>query len=133
MSNYPSTPTPRRSQLRVLIADDTPEVRRELRMLLTLAGDIEIVGEAANGLEAIRLSDLLQPDALITDLEMPLMDGYEAVRQIKERQPSCRIVVLTIHNGEAEREKAKQAGADAFLVKGEAMEVILKALFSAEM
>jgi DNA-binding NarL/FixJ family response regulator len=133
MSNYPSTPTPRRSQLRVLIADDTPEVRRELRMLLTLAGDIEIVGEAANGLEAIRLSDLLQPDALITDLEMPLMDGYEAVRQIKERQPSCRIVVLTIHNGEAEREKAKQAGADVFLVKGEAMEVLLKALFGAEM
>jgi len=113
---------------RVLIVDDSPQVRQELRTLLTLAGDIEIVGEAANGLEAIRLAEALQPEVILMDLEMPVMDGYEAARQIKSRWPACRVVALTVHGYEAARQRASQAGVDVFLVKGVSVETLVQAI-----
>jgi len=113
---------------RVLLVDDSPQVRRELRTLLPLAGDIEVVGEAANGLEAIRLAQALQPEVVLMDLEMPVLDGYEATRQIKAGSPSCRVVALTVHGYEAARQKAMQAGADLFLVKGAAVESLVQAI-----
>jgi len=113
---------------RVLIVDDSPQVRQELRTLLTLAGDIEIVGEAADGLEAIRLAEALQPEVILMDLEMPVMDGYEAARQIKSRWPACRVVALTVHGYEAARQKASQAGVDVFLVKGVSVETLVQAI-----
>jgi len=117
----------RRGQ-RVLIVDDSPQVRQELRTLLTLAGDIEIVGEAADGLEAIRLAEALQPEVVLMDLEMPVLDGYEAARQIKSRWPACRVVALTVHGYEAARRKASQAGVDVFLVKGVSVETLVQAI-----
>jgi len=117
----------RRGQ-RVLIVDDSPQVRQELRTLLTLAGDIEIVGEAADGLEAIRLVEALQPEVVLMDLEMPVMDGYEAARQIKSRWPACRVVALTVHGYEAARQKASQSGVDVFLVKGVSVETLVQAI-----
>ena len=117
----------RRGQ-RVLIVDDSPQVRQELRTLLTLAGDIEIVGEAADGLEAIRLAEALQPEVVLMDLEMPVLDGYEAARQIKSRWPACRVVALTVHGYEAARQKASQAGVDVFLVKGASVETLVQAI-----
>ena len=113
---------------RVLIVDDSPQVRQELRTLLTLAGDIEIVGEAADGLEAIRLAEALQPEVVLMDLEMPVLDGYEAARQIKSRWPACRVVALTVHGYEAARRKASQAGVDVFLVKGVSVETLVQAI-----
>jgi DNA-binding NarL/FixJ family response regulator len=113
---------------RVLIADDSSQVRQELRTLLPLAGDIEIVGEAADGREAIRLAQTLQPEVVLMDLEMPVLDGYEATRQIKACSPSCRVVALTVHGYEAARQKAMQAGADVFLVKGAAVESLVQAI-----
>jgi DNA-binding NarL/FixJ family response regulator len=113
---------------RVLIADDNPQVRQELRTLLPLAGDIEIVGEAADGQEAIRLAHVLLPDVVLMDLEMPALDGYEATRQIKAGSPSCRVVALTVHGYEAARQKAMQAGVDLFLVKGAAVESLVQAI-----
>ena len=113
---------------RVLIADDNPQVRRELRTLLPLAGDIEIVGEAADGLEALRLAQALQPEVVLMDLEMPVLDGYEATRQIKASSPSCRVVALTIHGYEAARQKASQSGVDVFLVKGGSVETLVQAI-----
>jgi DNA-binding NarL/FixJ family response regulator len=113
---------------RVLIADDSSQVRQELRTLLPLAGDIEIVGEAADGGEAIRLAQALQPEVILMDLEMPVLDGYEATRQIKACSPSCRVVALTVHGYEAARQKAMQAGADVFLVKGAAVESLVQAI-----
>jgi DNA-binding NarL/FixJ family response regulator len=115
---------------RVLIVDDSPQVRQELRTLLPLAGDIEIVGEAADGLEAIRLAQALQPEVVLIDLEMPVLDGYEATRQIKAGSPSCRVVALTVHGYEAARQKAMQAGADLFLVKGAALESLIQAILA---
>ena len=113
---------------RVLIADDNPQVRRELRTLLPLAGDIEIVGEAADGLQAIRLAQALQPEVVLLDLEMPVLDGYEATRQIKALSPSCRVVALTVHGDESARQKAMQAGADLFLVKGVSVKALVGAV-----
>jgi len=113
---------------RVLIADDNPQVRQELRTLLPLAGDIEIVGEAADGQEALRLAQALQPEVVLMDLEMPVLDGYEATRQIKASSPSCRVVALTVHGYEGARQKARQSGVDAFLVKGGSVETLVQAI-----
>lgn len=113
---------------RVLIVDDSPRVRQELRTLLPLAGEIEIVGEAADGQEAILLVQALRPDVVLMDLEMPVLDGYEATRQIKAGSPFCRVVALTVHGYEEVRQKAMQAGADLFLVKGAEVESLVQAI-----
>jgi DNA-binding NarL/FixJ family response regulator len=117
-----------RPMWRVLIVDDSPRVRQELRTLLPLAGDIEIVGQAADGQEAIRLAMALQPDVVLMDLEMPVLDGYEATRQIKASSPSCRVVALTVHGYEAAWQKASQSGVDVFLVKGVSVETLVQAI-----
>ena len=125
-----SSPSPSNPQhLRVLIVDDMPQVRQELRLLLSLAGELEIAGEAANGAEAIGQAEALRPDAVVLDLEMPVMDGYAAARQIKARCPACRVIALTIHDGEAERRRAAQAGVDAFVVKGVPVETLVQAIY----
>jgi DNA-binding NarL/FixJ family response regulator len=116
------------SKRRVLIVDDSPQVRQELCTLLPLAGDIEIVGEAANGLEAVRLAQALQPEVVLMDLEMPVLDGYEATRQIKASFPACRVVALTVHGYEGARQKASQSGVDVFLVKGVSVETLVQAI-----
>ena len=116
------------SKRRVLIVDDSPQVRQELCTLLPLAGDIEIVGEAADGLEAIRLTNVLQPKVVLLDLQMPVMDGYQTARQIKVDWPSCRVVALTVHGDEATRQKATQAGVDVFLVKGVSLDTLVRAI-----
>jgi DNA-binding NarL/FixJ family response regulator len=113
---------------RLLLVDDVSQVRQELRTLLSLVGDIEIVGEAANGLAALEQCEALEPEAILMDLEMPEMDGYEATRQIKTLHPGCRVVVLTVHGYDHARQKALQAGADAFVVKGASLESLLQAI-----
>ena len=120
--------------IRVFIVDDVTEVRRDLCMLLTLAGGvdqespIEIVGEAADGLDAIRQIEALEPEVVLMDLEMPVMGGYEAARQIKQRCHACRVIALTVHDYEAARERAFQAGIDDFIVKGAPLEVLMQAI-----
>jgi len=114
--------------IRVLVVDDVPQVRQDLCMVLTLASDIEIVGEAANGLEAIRQAEALQPEVVLLDLEMPVLNGYAAARQIKTRCPACRVIALTVHDYEAARQKALQAGVDAFVVKGAPVATLVQAI-----
>jgi DNA-binding NarL/FixJ family response regulator len=116
------------SKQRVLIVDDSPQVRQELSTLLPLAGDIEIVGEAADGLEAIRLAPVLQPQVVLMDLEMPTLDGYQATRQIKTICPACRVVALTAYDDPASRNQAAEAGVDVFLVKGASVETLVQAV-----
>jgi len=112
----------------ILIIDDIPQVREELRTLLTLAGDIEVVGEAINGLDGVRQAEALRPEVVLMDLEMPVLDGYEATRQIKTLDPNCRIIALTIHDEEEARQKAVQAGVDDFIVKGAPIETLVQAI-----
>ena len=114
--------------IRVLLVDDVDEVRRDLRTVLTLSNEIEIIGEATHGLEAVHLTETLKPDVVLMDLEMPVMDGYEATRQIKTQFPSCRVVALTVHDYEAAYLKAHQSGLDAFLVKGASVQSIVQSI-----
>jgi DNA-binding NarL/FixJ family response regulator len=121
------------TSIRVLIVDDMAQVRRDLRTVLPLAGQaaglqIEIVGEAGNGQEAIWQAEALRPDAVVTDLEMPVMDGYQATHEIKARYPACRVIALTVHGYEAARQKAIQAGVDVFIVKGAPVETLVQAI-----
>ncbi len=116
------------TKFRVLLVDDATEVRRDLGTALSISGELEIVGEAANGEEAIQLTETLNPDAILMDLEMPVLDGYEATRCIKTRHPGCRIVALTVHDYEAARVKAHEAGVDAFLIKGAPVQSIVQTL-----
>jgi two-component system response regulator DegU len=114
--------------VRVLLVDDMPQVLNELHQLLELTGLIEIIAEARNGAEAVRLAAELAPDAIVMDLEMPGMDGYEATRQIKQHQPSPRVVILSVHAGPVEQERARAAGADGFVEKGANYEVLVNAI-----
>ena len=114
----------------ILLVDDSEPVRWDLCTVLTLSGDLEIVGEAANGLEAMRLTESLQPDVVLMDMEMPVMNGYEATRLIKALCPSCRIIALTVHGYSEARQKAIQAGVDAFIVKGAPVESIVQSILN---
>jgi DNA-binding NarL/FixJ family response regulator len=90
--------------------------------------DIEIVGEASNGFEAVQLSEQLAPDIVVMDLEMPQMDGFEASRQIKNRHLAGGVVVLTIHGNRRARERAARVGVDAFVEKGAAIETLVETI-----
>lgn len=117
---------------RILIVDDATQVRAELCTLLKLEGDIDIAGEAANGLEATSQAQALHPDVILMDLEMPVLDGYEATRRIKALSPDCRVVALTIHGYAAAREKALQAGVDVFIEKGAPLDTLVQAILCAK-
>jgi DNA-binding NarL/FixJ family response regulator len=119
------------ADIRVLIVDDVEQVRHDLCTFLTLADEIEIVGQASNGLEAVHLIENLHPQVVLMDLEMPVLDGYEAARQIKLIQPACRVIVLTIHGGEAERQRALHAGADDFVTKWHSLKSLMEAIYLA--
>ena len=119
--------------LRILIVDDIAQVRQNLQTLLPLAVRntdyvIAVIDVAANGEEAILKAKALQPDVVLMDLAMPVLDGYEAARQIKKLIPSCRVVALTIHDYETARLKAIQSGVDGFVVKGSPIEMLVQAI-----
>lgn len=101
---------------RVLIADDRPRSRDGLKVLLATWPEVEVVGEAANGQEAVRLVEECRPEVVLMDAIMPVMDGLEATGIIKDRWPEVKVIVLTIHA--SCRLDALAAGADAFLIKG---------------
>ncbi len=111
--------------IRLLIVDDVLQVRLHLRTALTLAGGIDVIGEAANGQEAIELAVRLRPDVVLMDLGMPLLDGFQAARQIRTQAPECRILALTIHTDCDTRRRALQAGIADFVVKGTPLETLI--------
>jgi two-component system, NarL family, response regulator LiaR len=103
--------------IRVLITDDHKVVRRGLRGFLELDPGLEIVGEASNGEEALRLARRLEPDVVLMDLLMPVMDGIEATRQIRRRLPDVEVVALTSVLEDASVTGAIRAGAIGYLLK----------------
>lgn len=111
--------------IQILIVDDRAVVRKELRHLLELTGRVAVIGEAADGWEAVRQAKALAPDVVLMDLEMPGLDGFEAARQIKARRLARAVIVFTVYGDPASREKALAAGADAFVVKGADLKELL--------
>jgi len=116
------------NRVRVLVVDDMAQVRQGLRTVLSLAEEIEVVGEAIDGYEAIQQVEALHPDVVLMDLEMPEMDGYTATLQVKSRWPSCRIIALSVHSYPEARQKADQSGVDEFIEKGASVKEILQAI-----
>ena len=117
-----------RSQIRLLLADDHAMVRQGLRGALQNYPDIQVVGEAGNGLEAIRMTKETQPDVILMDVNMPKMDGIAATRRINSTFPSVRIIGLSVQNEEHVSTAMKQAGAVTFLNKDAAIEDLYQAI-----
>ena len=103
--------------IRVLLVDDHAIVRDGIRSLLTTEPDIQVIGEADNGRDGVRLAQQLQPDVILMDLVMPAMDGIEATRLIMDGQPQARILVLTSFDAEEKVFPAIKAGAKGYLLK----------------
>ena len=104
--------------IRVLIGDDHTIVRSGVRLLLEAEMDIEVVGEAGNGNEVIALTESLQPDVIIMDIAMPVMDGLEATRRVKANWSHINILVLTMHRTDEYFFEMLKAGASGYVLKG---------------
>jgi len=114
--------------IRVLIVDDHLVVRRGLRSMLADAGDVEIVGGAANAREAIEQTANLRPDVLLLDIRMPGMNGLRLLRCLRERFPDIRVIILTNYDDEQFLLEAFRAGAFGYLLKNVSREDLLEAL-----
>jgi len=116
------------AKVRVLAADDQRVVREGLAMLLGLLPDVEVVGTAANGEEALALAAELRPDVILMDLRMPRMDGVEATRRLRASHPEIKIVVLTTYADDRSVIEALRAGALGYLTKDAGADEIRQAL-----
>jgi DNA-binding NarL/FixJ family response regulator len=106
------------SKCTVAVCDDQDGFRRLVTIVLGLASEIEVVGEASDGRQAIALAERQQPDVLLLDIAMPEMDGLEALPRVREVSPATRVVMLTGVTAASVRERALAAGASAFIEKG---------------
>jgi DNA-binding NarL/FixJ family response regulator len=115
---------------RVVIAEDHTILREGLRALLSAESDLEVVGEADDGRQAIRRVEELGPDLILTDLSMPKMNGVEAIREIKKRAPETKVLALTVHKAEEFILEVLQAGADGYVLKDASSEELMMAIKS---
>ena len=104
-------------KIRVLIADDIVETRENIRKLLQFDSDVEVVGAARTGQEALQLSQELNPDVVLMDINMPDMDGIAATEAIRQKQPFVQIVILSVQGDQNYMRRAMLAGARDFLTK----------------
>jgi NarL family two-component system response regulator LiaR len=116
------------SAIRILVADDHVVIRKGMRAMLEAVPDIEVVGEAANGREAVAGVEKLQPDVVLMDLVMPEMDGIEAIQHIKAQWPETRILVLTTFAGEDKIFPAIKAGALGYQLKDSGPDELVQAI-----
>ena len=116
------------SSIRVLLTDDHAIVRKGVRALLTTEPDIQIVGEASNGAEAVAQAEALCPDVILMDLMMPKLDGIEATRQITAKIPGARVIVLTSFAADEKVFPAIKAGALGYLLKDSGPEELVRAI-----
>ena len=114
--------------IRVLLVDDQAAVRRGLLMRLHLEPDIQVIGEASTGREALSLAQALSPDVVLMDVEMPDMDGIEATAALRQAVSASTVVILSIHDDAQTRRRAQAAGAVAFVEKRGATDSLLAAI-----
>jgi len=117
--------------IRILIADDHDVVRDGLRLILESEDDFEVVGEAPNGAEAVRLCGELNPQVVLMDLRMPGMDGLTAIKHIRAQQPATNIVILTTYNEDALMIDGLRSGARSYLLKDTKRQVLFDTLRAA--
>ena len=114
--------------IRILVVDDHHVVRQGLVALLNIMPEIEVVGQAADGAEAIKLYRSLHPDITLMDLQLPGLSGVEAIRRIRNEDPQARFIVLTTFDGDEDIYRALEAGARAYLLKGMTVEELTSAI-----
>jgi DNA-binding NarL/FixJ family response regulator len=114
--------------IRILLADDHTLVRQGLRRILEEQPEWRVIAETGNGLEAVSLATELQPDVVVLDIGMPMLNGLEATRQIAKKAPAARVLILSMHADEVHITKAVEAGAVGYLVKDSADSELVKAV-----
>lgn len=119
---------PETTRIKILIADDHPVVREGLSIMLSRERDMQVVGEAVNGEEAIKKAEELKPDIILMDLRMPRIDGVEAMHRIKAALPGIKFIVLTTYDTDEYIFKGIEAGARAYLLKDAPREELFKAI-----
>ena len=115
-------------KLRILLADDHELVRRGIRELLQAHRSWKVVGQAANGVEAVEKAKKLRPDVAILDIGMPAMDGLEATRQLREAAPNTRVLILTMHDSDQMVRRVLEAGAKGFVLKSDLAAYLTRAV-----
>jgi len=116
--------------IRVLLADDHAVMRRGIRDILDADTEIEVIGEAEDGREAVRLTEKLNPDVLIIDLGMPELNGLDAIRQIRREQPEVELLVFSMHDSEELIREVFSAGARGYVLKSDAALYLTEAVKS---
>ncbi len=116
------------ARIRILVADDHPMLREGLVAVLSTQPDFDVVGEAADGEEVVRLAELLEPDVILLDLEMPNVDGVAALERLKESGAEARTVVFTAYDTDERILAALRAGAKGYLLKGASRQEIFDAV-----
>ncbi len=111
--------------IKLLLVDDQSIVRQGLRMRLLMEPDIVVIGEASSGEQALELVDVLSPDIVLMDVEMPGMDGVTTTATLRANTPQCAVVIMSIHDDTQTRARAQAAGAAAFVEKRGAVETLL--------
>lgn len=114
--------------IRVLIVDDHQLVRQGVSALLTKARDIQIIGEARDGREALESADHILPDVVLMDIEMPRMDGLRATTELVARHPSTKVLILSMRSDESVIREAKRVGARGYLFKNSNREELISAI-----
>jgi len=125
------SPTKADTKIRILLADDHQVLRSGLRALLNMEPDFDVVGEASNGIEAVKLAETLRPDIIVMDVSMPEMDGLKAAEEIQSLGLQAKIVILTVHADEQYLFQTLKAGASGYVHKSSADSELIDAIRTA--
>ncbi|MBM4162637.1 MAG: response regulator transcription factor [Ignavibacteria bacterium] len=114
--------------IKILLADDNEKFRSLLNSFLGARDGVEVIGQARDGLEAVKLATKLSPDLILMDLEMPVKDGFESTREIKRQVPKSRVVILSVYSSDVYRRAAREFGADGFIDKNNMKDALVALL-----